>query len=155
MLSFQFEPGSTGSGGFRLGHMTVSRDQRSFSSKGKTPNQAMMIFVSAFELLDGVREFLADLSSTQYVFTGTDSSFEIVFTKESEDRLVISHRDTTIEVPRKELVAALLSGTDDLRARFPLRAEDPVFADLEDAVRAFKEELQSNPAGNHSGSSHQ
>jgi len=82
MFRFQCEwvDGQTTSArsGYELGHMSFAGEAGLCTSRGKVPDQAMMICLALVELLDGLRRFLVE-RQVEYTFVGTDSSFSVQF----------------------------------------------------------------------------
>lgn len=64
--------------GFDLGHMDVRGNAGAASSRGRTPDQAMMIYLSLTLLLDGLRRFLAGRDRV-HTTSAVDSSFSLTF----------------------------------------------------------------------------
>lgn len=144
MLSLELELASSepqnAISGFVLGHMTISNLHRLITSKGKQPDQAMMIFPSIVELLDGIRYWVVDSGIPTYTFSATDSSFQFTIRKEAEDRIgFIYEKEILDTVSRTELLKVIWTGVNVFIAQHGhLAPSDPVFQDLQDALEAFK-----------------
>jgi hypothetical protein len=70
---------------FDLGDIEVMIDSKVISSKNRIPDQSMMIFLSASNLLDGLVDLCLNKKRKQFEFTGIDSSFLLIF-RRSERR---------------------------------------------------------------------
>lgn len=96
---------------FSLGHMTIIGTLNSCTSKGKVPNQSMMIFISIPLLLDGIRQFLNDKKSLTYNFVGVDCSFQFFLLKVEKEEIVIKcEKDVIDQVNSNELILAVWNG---------------------------------------------
>src|SRR5260370_15200309 len=67
--------------GFDLGNLEIRGEVGEATSKGRAPNQSMMVILSVVELLDGIRRFLYSSKIREYRFIGVDCSFCISFQK--------------------------------------------------------------------------
>lgn len=129
---------------FTAGHMTISGLSRLVTSKGKQPDQAMMIFPSIVELLDGIRYWMLASRTPVYSFYAIDSSFQFTLRKEREESVkFIYEKEALGTVSKAELLQAVWSGVDSFVSRYGryLTSADPVFEDLQDALKAFKDML--------------
>jgi len=144
MLTFEFEIASENNesvDALSLGHITVKGRSTNATSKGRTPDQSMMIFLALVELLDGVRRFSKDEKSDLYNFVGTDSSFQIFITRTKAGHLSITCDDQVVdEVAEIELVRAIWSGADAFVARYGhyLHSDDIVTEDLISSLDEFE-----------------
>ena len=145
MLHFELELLNPGGGpihGLARGHMTVSGGQGRATSRGKQPDQSMMIFVSAVELLDGIRRFVADRKTPAYNFVGADSSFQLWANRIGNDRIRLTGAAGAIEeLPAADLIAAVWDGVGAFLGEHlsALTPADPVADDLRAAVTSFRE----------------
>jgi hypothetical protein len=125
--------------GFELGHMTFAGQQGICSSRGRTPDQAMMLGVAIVELLDGLNQFVSG-GSSDYTFIGTDSSFSVRFRKTKGGRIAVQCGATLVdEVEAVSLCRAILAGAETFfrHSGKQLPAGDPVLADLTSAIEEF------------------
>ena len=136
-------PGSSSRSGFDLGHMTFTSGEGTCSSRGRTPDQAMMVILSIVELLDGLRRFLAG-SAPDYLFVGTDSSFSVRFRKAKKGRVALQCGATSLgEVESGTLCRAILSGVEAFvsRPESALAKGDAARDDLVSALEGFRQAL--------------
>lgn len=82
--------------GFDLGHMEVTGALGSYSSRGRTPDQAMMIHVSVSLLLDGLRS-LVEAGRGGWSFGGVDSSFSLKFSLTKDGTITTQAPGTPID----------------------------------------------------------
>jgi hypothetical protein len=125
--------------GFELGHMTFAGQKGICSSRGRMPDQAMMLGIAIVELLDGLKRFLSG-GAAEYTFIGTDSSFSVRFRKTKGKRIAVQCGTTLVdEVEAATLCRAILAGSETFFRQpgnqFP--AGDPVLADLTSALEEF------------------
>ena len=120
MVRLQFEwvePLELVPSGYDLGHMTFVGDKGSCTSKGKTPDQAMMLILSFSDLLYGLRR-IATQQLDEYMFVGTDSSFIVKFRATSKGHVTVKCRDVIIdEVEIDSLCRSVLSDVQAFMAR--------------------------------------
>ncbi|MEM7584270.1 MAG: hypothetical protein AAF560_12855 [Acidobacteriota bacterium] len=130
--------------GFSLGHMVVTGREGAATSVGHRPDQSMMIFLAAVELLDGLRRFLRDPAQASYHFVGVDSSFQWVAEKLRDSVLLVGIEGRVDEVPASELTAAALAGVRNLVAEHhhQLDENDAAWRDLQVAVADFEAAFQ-------------
>ncbi len=89
---------------FDLGHITIVTSRSEVTSKNKSPDQAMMIFIAVSDLLFAVMK-LYDLKINESVeFVGADSSFSINFKKERE-KIEVFYKKQLIEKSTVEALA--------------------------------------------------
>jgi hypothetical protein len=143
MFQFQCEwadgPRAATRSGFDLGHMTFASEKGSCTSRGRMPDQAMMLAIAIVELLDGLRRFLAEKRS-EYTFVGTDSSFSVRFCKAKGGRIAVQCGTTQLgEVDATTLCRAVLSGAETFfrQPENELSKSDPALEDLTSAIEAF------------------
>lgn len=126
--------------GFDLGHMTFTGDKGVCTSRGKKPDQAMMLVIAIKELLYGLEMFLKGKQS-EYEFVGTDSSFSVRFQKVKRGRVAVRCGATAIgEVEAVELCKSILSNVEEFvfRPGSELPPKDPVRDDLFSSIQSFK-----------------
>ena len=143
MFRFQCEwvDGRTNSArsGYELGHMSFAGEEGICTSRGKVPDQAMMICIAIVELLDGLRRFLAK-GQVEYTFVGTDSSFSVQFRRAGKRRIAVRCGKTFLgEVEGTHLCRAVLSGVESFLGQpgNQLPGDDPVREDLLAAIEEF------------------
>jgi hypothetical protein len=143
MFQFKCEwadgPRTSTRSGFDLGHMTFVSEKGICSSRGRTPDQAMMLAIAIVELLDGLRRFLLERRS-EYTFVGADSSFSVRFRKAKGERIAIQCGASPLgEVDATTLCRAVLSGAETFfqQPENKLPQSDPALEDLTSALEAF------------------
>lgn len=137
------EPASEISG-FSLGDMTLSGNLGTVTSKHKSPDQSMMIFLSAVALLDELRAFLQNKRPTTHLYVGSDTSFQLSFKKHPNNLIEITHRTDPIDiVSPEELIWAVWTGVLSLFNHYIpyLQADDPVTNDLSTSLQEFKRQF--------------
>lgn len=125
--------------GYELGHMTFAGDEGICTSRGKVPDQAMMLCLSIVELLDGLRRFLTE-RQVEYTFVGTDSSFSVQFRRNRSGRIAVRCGTTALgEVEDAPLCRAILSSVESFLGQpgNQLAVDAPVREDLVAAVEEF------------------
>ncbi|MHA7630193.1 hypothetical protein [Corallococcus sp. M7] len=131
------DPGRTG---FDLGHMTFTSDTGTCTSKGRSPNQAMMLAISFVGLLDGLQAMVAG-GAKEHLFVGADSSFSLRFMRGKKGRITIQCGTASLgEVESDELCRAVLEGVESFMARpeSALPPGDAARGDLEMALKEFR-----------------
>ena len=131
--------------GLDLGHITVRAPGGEITSRGRVPDQAMMLFPSISNLLDGVAGVASGKKGATFRFSATDSSFSIVFAHEKGGNVSLTRdRKSFGTVPARELVEALWAGVTALLqadgARFDRQADascKAAFGDLDAAIERF------------------
>jgi hypothetical protein len=126
--------------GFDLGHMTFSGEKGTCTSRGKSPDQAMMLAIAITDLLCGL-EMLLRGNQSEYRFVGTDSSFSVWFKK--SQRGSISVRCGTTQLGEAEPTALCKSILHSIETFFAqpgneLPVNDPVCEDLLSSVQSIK-----------------
>ena len=125
--------------GYELGHMSFAGEEGICTSRGKVPDQAMMIGLAIVELLDGLRRFLAE-RQVEYTFVGTDSSFSVQFRRGGKGRIAVRCGTTFLgEVDGSHLCRAILSGVESFLGQpgNQLSGDAPVREDLLAAIEEF------------------
>lgn len=131
--------------GRSLGHIRVVTDAGTATSEGKTPGQAMMLFLSLPLLMDGLRTFLAAKGQRSFRFNGVGSSFWIVFTRDGAERLRIASGDGDLgSWPLREVVEAIGRGARAFVETYldTLDLNDMAYDDLDTAVEQFEEAFE-------------
>jgi len=127
---------------FPLGHITISSHEGAITSKGRQPDQAMMIGIAIVVLLDGLRLLATDPSQSHYRFVGADSSFALDFDKISGARVRISDKgQTVVEVFSHELYAEVAKAARRFASLHPLSPDDPTASDFKNAMIEFASEV--------------
>ncbi|MBZ4374164.1 hypothetical protein [Corallococcus sp. AS-1-6] len=129
-----------GRSGFDLGHMTFTSDAGTCTSKGRSPDQAMMLAVSFVGLLDGLQAVVAG-GAKEHLFVGADSSFSLRFKRGKKGRIAIQCGTASLgEVESDELCRAVLEGVESFMARpeSALPKGDAARGDLEMTLREFR-----------------
>ena len=142
MVAFQCEwiDEQTERSGFDLGHMTFAGEQGTCTSRGKTPDQAMMLAVAIKELLYGL-EMLLRGAQSEYKFVGTDSSFSVWFKKSKRGRISLRCGTTELgEAESTDLCKSILQGVETffVQSGNELPINDPVREDLLSSIQSFK-----------------
>ena len=147
MLKISFSRSESGPPhGFELGDMDVIGPAGSATSRGKIPDQGMMVYLAMVELLDRVRSVALEGGLGRYEFVGADSSFSLVFerTRKDRDRIAIRHRGVLIgKVSPEELSRAALDAVIGfLAAANELPVEDPARVGIANALARFEQAQQ-------------
>jgi hypothetical protein len=126
--------------GFDLGHMTFSGEKGICTSRGKSPDQAMMLAIAITDLLYGLETLLRGAQS-EYRFVGADSSFSVWFKKTKRGRISLRSGTTELgEAEPTDLCKSILQGVETFFA-LPgneLPINDPVREDLLSSIQSFK-----------------
>ncbi|MBN1205868.1 MAG: hypothetical protein JXB05_13200 [Myxococcaceae bacterium] len=143
MFRFQCEwaDGHTAStrSGFDLGHMTIAGEKGICTSRGKKPDQAMMLAIAITDLLYGLERFLKE-GQREYTFIGTDSSFAVRFQRTKKGLIAVRCGTTLLgEVEATPMYRAVLSGVESFLGQpgNQLPGDDPVREDLLTAIEEF------------------
>lgn len=144
MVAFQCEwvdeQMSSERSGFDLGHMTFTGEKGTCTSRGKTPDQAMMLAVAIKELLYGLETLLRGAQS-EYRFVGADSSFSVWFKKSKRGRISVRCGTTELgETESTELCESILQSAETFFAQpgNELPINDPVREDLLYSIQSLK-----------------
>ena len=126
--------------GFDLGHVEIANGLGNWTSFGKKPDQGMMIFPSVVGLLDGLKDFLQKKDKKRFYWTGIDSSFSIVFQKNSAEFISVAIGSELIANMRAPELAeviyqSIVAFLDENVNR--LAIDDPVLEDLTVAKEEF------------------
>jgi len=131
---------------FSPGHITIMGRKGSSTSKGKQPDQAIMIFLSIVELLDGLRRFMLAKDVSDYRFIAVDSSFQFSVTKLGDDCIrLTSEQEIIDEVQTTEMIKAVWKGISAFLSDYgtSIKPDDPGADDLRSAVDSFIEAFGS------------
>lgn len=96
MISIKFNLSDVGDSSvheFDLGNIALEVDGDVITSSGKAPDQSMMIFIAASDLLGGIKSLLNG-NNKEFKFIGADSSFCLVFKKSNDDKVSIYSEGT-------------------------------------------------------------
>ncbi|MFG3017003.1 hypothetical protein ACGFZQ_00330 [Streptomyces sp. NPDC048254] len=142
MIRFEFsvdENEAPPPSGFDLGHMDVRGDRGEASSRDRTPDQAMMIYLSLPLLMDGLRRFLPGRDRS-FTTSAVDSSFSLTFRRGRDGSIETLHDGTVFDrSSAADLASAVHTGAERFaRPRLPLLPEDDAGReDLENSLAAF------------------
>lgn len=118
---------------FDMGSLTITFDGGSITSKGKQPNQDMMIFVASSDLLCGIHELVRS-KKKQYDFIGADSSYKISFKKMKKDNVELIHEGKSVGIfSGEELLASIYNAVKELHDSY---------SDILEGTGAAKEDLE-------------
>lgn len=130
----------SGHSGFDLGHMTFSGEKGICTSRGKSPDQAMMLAIAITDLLYGLETLLKG-NQSEYRFVGADSSFSVWFKKSKRGSISVRCGTTELgEVESTILCKSILHGVETFFSQpgNELPVNDPVREDLLSSVQSFK-----------------
>lgn len=118
--------------------MDVQGNAEEASSRDRTPDQAMIIYLSLTLLLDGVRRFLVGQERV-HTTCAVGSSFSLTFRRGKDGSVETVHEGVVIDHSSPEaLAAAAHQGAERFaRAHLPLLPEDD--AGREDLVKSLAE----------------
>ncbi|MER7179470.1 hypothetical protein ABT404_08295 [Streptomyces hyaluromycini] len=136
--------------GFDLGHMDVRGDRGEASSRYRTPDQAMMIYLSLPLLMDDLRRFLASRDRS-FTTSAVDSSFSLTFRRGDDGSIETVHDGTVIDRSSAEdLASAVHTGAERFAGpRLPLLPEDDAGReDLEKSLAEFGDFVTRLARGN-------
>lgn len=146
MLVFKFEltPYSieTGIDGFSRGHITIQDKQEMLTSKGRVPDQSMMIFHSISSLLDDTRQFFQNPRAKGYTPTFT-SSFQFTIKRHKNGMFILTSSGKNFEeVTQADLVVkAIWNGVNDFLDKYGkyVNITDSIYDDLSESVEDFQD----------------
>lgn len=117
MIEFQFvrDADQGEPSGFDLGDITVTGDQGSVTSRGHTPDQSMMVYLSVTQLLYNLT--LLHRTGKQQKFVGVDSSFTIWFQCTKKGVKVTSGGVMIGHVQKTDLFREVIRAVDEFCAR--------------------------------------
>lgn len=100
---------------FDLGDIEITTESKVVSSKRRSPDQSMMVFIAASDLLSGLLNLYLNRKKKEFEFIGADSSFQLVFKKNKVGKLEIYHeREKLGEINAIELVRVAFKAANDL-----------------------------------------
>lgn len=127
--------------GLSRGHISVQGSQGIVTSKGRTPDQSMFIFLSIVDLLDGLSGFFEGSRSRRYAFVGNDSSFQLSIEPVKGRLFRISSQAQTIDtITQDELIRAIWQGVTKFLERYQedLSDGDMIYSDLISSIAEFR-----------------
>ncbi|WP_240528932.1 hypothetical protein [Streptomyces humi] len=139
--------------GFDLGHMDVRGDRGEASSRDRTPDQAMMIYLSLPLLMDGLRRFLPGGDRT-FTTAAIDSSFSLTFRRQKDGSIETLHDGMVIgRTSVEDLASAVYTAAEHFAGpRLPLLpADDAGREDLEKSLAEFRDFVARLPEENPGG----
>ena len=140
-IIFELDPYDENRTGFDLGHVTLTKDEFSLSSKPFGSKKLMMIFVSIVDFLSGIEE-LVQKKTGRYEFIGTDSSYFLNFVADSKGGVSVSQTDgKSLHLTADELVSGIYRSVVqfwDLQ-KPNLLPDDPVIEDVDAQIESFGE----------------
>ena len=104
--------------GFELGQLTVTTPAGTVTSKGRTPDQSMMIYLAFVDLMTGMSSLLRGIRG--YDFVGADSSFTLRFTRIKDDVAIHQGKTNLGSVPLSELATCVCDEATRFWAAHPL-----------------------------------
>jgi hypothetical protein len=141
-VTFELISGQRNASGYDLGHVTLEGSHGTATSKGRSPDQAMMLFLSVPDFLLRLREWAINPKRLGCEFEGTDSSFSFEVRRKGlfEGEVVV---DGTImhRAPTDEIVRELWHGVDSFLIRHELHEGDMAKEDLRLATQEFRRAL--------------
>ena len=143
MIAFSFEVLNTEDSvdGLSRGHLTIHGDLRSCTSRGKKPDQSMLIFPSIVLLLDQTRFFY--LSSLRKVcnFVGVDCSFQFVLERTHEGTFCLKcDGEVLTQTSKQDVIEAIWLGVTRFMDDYGhhISPDDIMYEDLNKAMSEFK-----------------
>jgi len=128
--------------GLSLGHMMIEGKYGTHSSMNKTPDQSMMIFISIFELLDGIRYLVKNPTYKKYDFVGTDCSFRFTIKKKKDKILIIRKKNEIISRTNiNEFIKVVFDETQKFVKKYEkfLVADETVGESLYGSIKDFED----------------
>lgn len=120
MLKIQFQLDSIDDTAheFDLGHFIIEIDGVVLTSRNRVPDQSMMIFIAASDLLGGVVEMF-DKKKKRYEFVGCDSSFILNFIRNKKGEIEVIHdKKKLCSINDAELINAAYKASEELMQRY-------------------------------------
>lgn len=112
--------------GLALGHISITVNKTTVSSRDRNPPQSMMMILSITDLLESLKLALSTAHGPGFIFTGTDSSFNIVFSRMSNGKLRLSVKGQIVgDVTNRELAKALLDGVQRFIREYEIELPAP------------------------------
>ena len=125
--------------GFELGQLTVTTPAATVTSKGRTPDQSMMIYLAFADLMNGVSSLFRGIRG--YELVGADSSFALQFVRTKSDVGIHQGMTDLGSVALSELAACVCDEATRFWAAHPLEASDSARDDFERAHERLKRTL--------------
>jgi len=143
-ISFSLNNETCEISGFDHGHVElIINDTILITSKGKKPDQSMMIFLTIVDLLDGLRKLVNDKKLFEFRLIGVDSSFIVDFIKVAHRiKVVVSQVELCVLNREVLLQQVYVSSKDFFEGNSPkMSKSDPISEDLNQALLQFEEML--------------
>ena len=96
---------------YELGDMDILIGDKTITSRNKTPDQSMMIFLSISDMLYGMR-ILMENKQNSFYFNAIDSSFAIYFARQNEQIKIAYQKDVFI-VELLEFASTLYNNAEE------------------------------------------
>ena len=133
---FDLDGGTTSD--FSQGHITLVGEYATVTSKGREPNQSMMVFIACANLADTVAQFLdTKTRSCKWIGAG---SFAVKFSKSRKGIAILCGEEKVGVVPPAQLLNSTKRAAEELivfaKANLPL--DSAVLPDLEGALGRLK-----------------
>jgi hypothetical protein len=142
---FYFDQSIENLSGFDLGDIDIIIDGKTISSRGRNPDQSMMLFLTVDDLLDNYRKFLLNKGMNKYTCIGSDSSFAITFIKVKSNNIIVKvDRKLLYKTERKILTKQIFVACEQFLNNYidKIPKDDVVMKDLNNSFFNFKEELK-------------
>lgn len=130
---------------FSRGHIIIKIDNFFLSSKQRQPDQSMMLFPAAIQLLDGTRMLIKNKQIESFEFVGDDSSFIFFLRKQDHSMISIESMDgKKSQVPINDLVSSVWQGIQELLKKQGqyLSQEEIIYSDFHYALQKFMKEFK-------------
>jgi len=130
--------------GLSRGHITIYGPNSLYTSKHRSPDQSMMIFLSIPLLLDGVRQFVTNPRTRSYTFVGVDCSFQFHLTQEKNNQIaIVCERQNIGQLSREQLLQMVWGGVSAFISMHgeQIDSNDIASDDLHASMKKFEEIL--------------
>ena len=130
--------------GFELGHIDMVFENGKVSSRNRSPDQSMMIFITIVDLLDGLKELMLNKKNKEFTLIGADSSFMIQFNRLKNHQIgVYADNKTTCEINEADLAFSIYNACISFCEKYQnqLSNENCVEEDIKSALGDFKERI--------------
>ena len=129
---------------FDLGDIEIIGLDSIISSKEKLPSQSMMLFISICELLDKIRNVLANKRVKYLIFSSVDSSFGLRISREKEN-IILSDGNNEVKASIKELYLSLYASCASFYDEYSYVLENRHhYYDLKDSLTQFKSYMKDS-----------
>lgn len=132
-----------------LGHISICNEDKLLTSKNRTPDQSMMIFLSIPLLLDDISRYFQGERHQIVHFVGTDSSFQFYLQRSKFKVKVFEQKMRLfIEADLEIFLNQVLSGTKsfiltNLHSLDRKSETHGVFNDLEDSLHRYTKFMET------------